>query len=132
MKQISFIAAAIAAAAIAMPASADERGHGRYNSKPAVDLSAQLLSKSKHGGSVANVDANVRGVADVDLDVLSKSKGKGSILDLNATLGKGKGQIAGIDLDISKRKGIDLDVTLGGKNRGRGGHDYDFGGGVGY
>lgn len=103
----------IAALAIAAPASADKRGHGKNDKKPAIELSA-----------------TVKNLLDVDADVLSKSRKGASILDLDATVG---GLKAGVDLDVSKRKGIDLDVDLG-KSRGRkGGHnDYDFGGGVGH
>jgi len=96
MKQITLVAAVLAAAAFATPASADQRGHGRHDTRPVVDLSAQLLSKKR----IVDVDATVRGVAD-------------------------------LDLDISKRKGVDLDLSLGGKRRNHGGADYDFGGGVG-
>lgn len=103
----------VAALAIAMPAAADQRGRGGHDKKPLIDLSA-----------------TVKGLVDVDADILSKSRKGASILDLDAKIG---GLKAGVDLDVSKRKGIDLDVEVG-KSRGRkGGHsNYDFGGGVGH
>jgi hypothetical protein len=104
----------LAALAIALPASADERGRGGHSSKkPAID-----------------VDAKVKGLLDVDADILSKSRKGVSVLDLNATVGK-----LGVDadLDISRKKGVDLDVEIGKSKRSRGGHgNYDFDGGVGH
>jgi hypothetical protein len=104
-----------AALAIALPASADQRGRGGHDSKkPLIDLSA-----------------TVKGLVDVDADILSKSRKGASILDLDAKIG---GLKAGVDLDVSKRKGVDLDVEIGKlRSRGKGGHGgYDFGGGVGH
>lgn len=113
---MKFAALSLAALAIALPASAHERGGlGLLTKKPLVE-----------------VDAKVQGVAKVDADVLSTSRNKTSVLDLDAKVGNLR---AGVDLDISKRRGIDLDVNLGKSNRGgyRGGGYEDCGcaGGVG-
>lgn len=111
---MKFAVLSIAALAVALPASADQRGRG-HSSKPAIEL-----------------DAKVKDLLDVDADILSKSRKGTSILDLNATVGK-----LGVDadLDISKKKGVDLDVEIGKSRKGRGGHaggNYDFGGGAGH
>lgn len=111
---MKFAILSVAALAVALPAAADQRGRGGHdNKKPLIDLSA-----------------TVKGLVDVDADVLTKSRKGASVLDLNANI---LGLKAGVDLDVSKKKGIDLDVEVG-KSRGRkGGHsNYDFGGGVGH
>ena len=103
----------IAALAMALPAAAETRGHSKQSKKPLIDLSA-----------------TVKGLLNVDADILSTSRKGTSVLDLNATIG---GLKAGVDLDISKKKGIDLDIGLGlGKSKAGKGHNYDFGGGVGH
>ena len=112
---MKFAMLSLAALSLALPASADQRGRGGHSSRPAIEL-----------------DAKVKGLINVDADILSKSRKGLSVLDLNATVGK-----LGVDadLDISKKKGVDLDVELGKSRKGRGGHaggNYDFGGGVGH
>jgi len=126
MKTFALITAAALSLAVALPASADNRG-GK-NSKPIIDLGASIGGKHS---PLASVDATVKGVVDVDADILSKNRKGTSILDLGATIGK---LGANLDLDISKKKGIDLDLTIGKARggRGNGGGHYDFGGGVGY
>ena len=115
MKAIAILATVAVAITAAMPASADERGRGsKHNGKPLVDLSA-----------------TVKGIIDVDADILSKNRKGASILDLDATVGK---LGASVDLDVSKRKGVDLDIDLGKRgrnNRNNNHNNYDFGGGVG-
>lgn len=116
-------AASTLAALIASPAFAGEPSHGPSKGQPAVAVSLDTLSKTNHGGSLANLDANVKGLANVDANVLSTMRGKTDGLDLNATLGGGKG--SGI---------LNLGAEVGGKTGGRSSsrNTYDFGGGVGY
>lgn len=112
---MKFAVLSLAALAIALPASAHERGFGLLSKKPLIE-----------------VGAKVQDVAKVDADVLGTSRNKTSILDLDAKVGKLR---AGVDLDISKKRGLDLDINLGKSSRGayRGGGYEDCGceGGVG-
>lgn len=101
---IKFAVLGFAALAIALPASADQRG--RFSAK-----------------SLVEIDAKVKGLVNVDADVLTKTRKSTSILDLNATVGK---LGASVDLDISKKRGLDLDVNLGKSRKGHGGYAGGF------
>lgn len=112
---MKFAILSLAALAVALPALADQRGRFGHGAKqPLIEL-----------------DAKVKGLVDVDADILSKSRKGASILDLNATVGK---LGANVDVDISKKKGVDLDLEIGKSRKSRGGYGggYDFGGGVGH
>lgn len=103
---IKFAVLGLAALAIALPASADQRNYGHGSKRqPAIE-----------------VDAKVKGLLNVDADVLTTTKKSTSILDLDATVGK-----LGVnaDLDVSKKKGIDLNLNLGKSRKGGYGGNYN-------